>query len=167
MNQVPRFHDRLIAHDDARPAERRRLLDASTTRHPRHALAAARYRSARSPARRGRVTAPLVRRRRARGGFGVCSSSGPLPISRLQPITRPSRSIRQWAMPYICSANVHGPGDGSHDRPRIRRFAGRVARTPVPQLAMRPSENHKRAQPLPANVLEPRIPTGNSARYPT
>jgi hypothetical protein len=23
MNQVPRFHDRLIAHDDARPAERR------------------------------------------------------------------------------------------------------------------------------------------------
>jgi hypothetical protein len=45
-------------------------------------------------------------------------------MGRLQPITRPSRSMRQWAMPYMCSGNVHGPGDGSRDRSCIRRFCG-------------------------------------------
>ena len=50
MNQVPRLHKRLVAHDDARPTEHRRLLDASTTRHPRLALELARYRSDRGPA---------------------------------------------------------------------------------------------------------------------
>ncbi len=75
------------------------------------------------PRRRSAGT-PATSSRRICAIAGACSSSGPFAIGRLQPITRPSRSIRQWAMPSMCSANTHGLGDGSCDRPCIGRFCG-------------------------------------------
>ena len=35
-----------------------------------------------------------------------------------------TQSVRQCAMLYMCSENVHGLGDGSRDRPCIRGFCG-------------------------------------------
>ena len=118
VNEVPRFHDPLFAHDDARPTEHRRSLDASTTRHLRPALDLVRYRSDQALERRGCVTARLARRRRARGG------SAPSPALARAAVRSQSgdRSRSRGRLPVIAAVTVnHAFGDAVHvlgKRPR-------------------------------------------------